>query len=191
MKARILICTALLVSCSGCWESVQIKSFAEDVTQLSAKFDDYQVVIDDVLGLLERDGLITKELMGKVDKANEEIDRIQVQTTDVATAIKDADYVSGDDVGNIIKAAKAGTAATAPWNPYAAPILLGLTLIEGILLLIFKKKVTVATNKQQADKEGREKTLREIAALPTETINAPLVKSMMYSNIGDARRAIL
>lgn len=140
MKKTIITMCLMLVLMGGCWESVQIKSFAEDVTQLSTAVDALQETTTDVIGTLAELGLVNEGLVAKVDKANEEIDRVQLQTTDAAIAIKDADYVTGDDVGNMIKAAKAGTAATAPWNPYSTIIILGLTVLEGITALFLKKK---------------------------------------------------
>lgn len=191
MKARILICVMMLVMVGCLPESTDMQTFTEKVTLLSTKVDAYQLEVGGVIDLLEADKIINEDIVTKIDKTNEEIDRIQPQIVAVAEAIKDADYVTGDDVGNIIKAAKTGTTASAPWNPYAAPILLGLTLIEGIVLLITNQQKKKEAAKRQADKEGREKTLREIAVLPPVEVTAPIVKSMMYSNIGDARRAIL
>lgn len=193
MKKQIMI-TMVLIFVGGCFpEAADIQTFTEKVTLLSSKVDAYQLETEGTIDLLVADGLISKELAAKIDKANEEIDRVQLQTTDIAEAIKDADYVSGDDIGNVIRAAKAGTAASAPWNPYATIIILGLTVLEGITALFLAKKSKDATTskaKQQADKAGREKTLREIAALPEEKVTAPVVKSLMYNNIGEARRAI-
>lgn len=191
MKTRILICCMALLMAAGCSpEAADIQAFSEKVTLLSTKVDDYQTEVGEIVDLLEADKIISEDIVTKIDKANEEIDRIQPQIIDVAEAIKDADYVTGDDVGNLFKAAKAGTAASAPWNPYAMPILLGLSLAEGIVILLVNRKKNEEAKKRQADKEGREKTLREIATLPEVGITAPVVKAMMYSNIGDARRAI-
>lgn len=191
MKARILICCMALLLVTGCLpEATNMQAFSENVTLLSTKVDDYQTEVGEIVDLLEADKIISEDIVAKIDKANEEIDRIQPQIIDVAEAIKDADYISGDDVGNLFRAAKAGTAASAPWNPYAMPILLGLNLLEGVVILLVKRSKDKEANKRQADKEGREKTLREIATLPEVGITAPVVKAMMYSNIGEARRAI-
>ncbi|GAH82869.1 unnamed protein product, partial [marine sediment metagenome] len=45
--------------------------------------------------------------------------------------------------------------------------------------------------KRDADKVGREKTLREIATMPEDKLTAAAVNALMYSNIGEARRAIM
>lgn len=192
MKARLIICMmTVLLMVTGCLpESADIQGFSEKVTLLSAKVDAYQAETGGVIDLLVADGIISKELAVKVDEASEKIDRIQPLMTGVAEAIKNTDYVSGDDVGNIIKAARAGTAATAPWNPYAAPILLGLSLLEGVVLLLVNRSKNKEAAKRDADKAGREKTLREIATIPEDKLTAAAVNALMYSNIGEARRAI-
>ena len=190
MKARILICVMALLVVVGCVpESTDMQAFTEKVTLLSSKVDAYQSEVGGIVDLLEADSIISENIVAKIDKTNEEIDRIQPQITDVAEAIANADYISGDDVGNIFKAAKGTVAATATWNQYAAPILLGLSLVEGIVLLLVKRSKDKEAAKRQADKEGREQTLRELAAMPEAEITAPVVKSMMYKAIGD-RRAV-
>ncbi len=50
------------------------------------------------------------------------------------------------------------------------------------------RKRIIETNKRQADKDGRELTLRQLAAMDESKINASTVKEMMFKNIGAARR---
>lgn len=193
MEKKIVCMTVLclLVAGAGCLpDEVEMHNFTEQVVLLSDKVDAYQAEMGEVVDLLEADNILSKEIVEKIDKTNEEIDRIQPKITEVAIAIRDAEYVSGDDVGNIIKGAKAGTAATASWNPYATPILIGLNLLEGVLILLLKRRKDKIAKKRDADKVGREKTLREIAALPADKVTAPLVKSLMFNNIGEARKDI-
>jgi len=161
MKSFIMmvtICLMLTIG-SGCLpllDSTQIQALAEKTTLLSDKMDNYQAVMSDVVDLIEADKLISEEFADEVDKINEEIDRVQPQMVAVAEAIKNADYISGDDVANAIKAAKAGTVASAVWNPYATPIMLGLSLLEYILILLWKKekKKLAKTNEGISKFEG-------------------------------------
>lgn len=188
---RLLTITMALIFVGGC-AAADIQTFTEKVTLLSSKVDAYQAETEGIIDLLEADKVITKELADKIDKANEEIDTVQSQVVDVAEAVTGADYVPGDDFGNLFKAAKAGTVASAPWNPYATIIISILGLAEIITALFLTKKskdATTSENKRQADKTGREKTLREIATMDEATLTAPVVKSLMYNNIGAARAA--
>lgn len=50
------------------------------------------------------------------------------------------------------------------------------------------RKRIKADKKRQADKQGRELALREIAAMNEKDITAPVVKERMYKAIGDARK---
>jgi len=47
-----------------------------------------------------------------------------------------------------------------------------------------------AEAKRQADKAGREKTLRDIAAMPEAEITVVLVKKLMFANIGEALKVV-
>jgi len=171
-----------LIFVGGCFpETADIQTFTEKVTLLSAKVDAYQAETSDIVDLLEADNIISTDIVAKIDKANEEIDRIQPQITDMAEAIKNTDYVSGDDIGNVIRAAKAGTAASAPWNPYATIIILGLTVLEGITALFLAKKskdATTSEKKYTAHKQGVEKTVIEMSCED---------ELKLYGNIGEAR----
>jgi hypothetical protein len=190
----IILLSMVLAGGAGCLpEAADIQGMTDNVITLSNKVDDYQKEVGNIVTSLEKVGVINEELVAKVDKGNEEIDRLQPQITDVAIAIRDADYATGDDVGNLFKAAKAGVGASAPFNPYATPIIIGLGILETITLFFLKKKndkVVASENKRLADKVGREKTLREIAALPALEVTAEVVDAKMYSNIGEARAAI-
>lgn len=182
MKKRIITIMLCLIFVAGCFpESTKIQTFTENTLQLSTAVDALQETTTEIIGTLADVNLVNTELVVKVDEANEEIDRVQSQTVDIATAIRDADYVSGDDIGNVIRAAKAGTAATAPWNPYATMIIIGLTLLEGVTALFLKKKSNEATasdKKYAAHKQGVEKSMKELN-------NEAEMK--LYNNIGDAR----
>jgi len=188
---KLILCMVLLVMPVGCLpEARDVQTFSKKAMLFSEKVDTYQKEMGDIIDLLKLEGIIKEELAVKIDKANEEIDRVQPQMLVFAKALQDAGMIEDDGFGNYVRLAKAGTTASTSWNPYAAPILLGLSLLEGIVLLLVNRSKKKEANKRQADKEGREKTLREIATLPDAEITAPIVKSMMYNNIGDARKAI-
>ncbi len=50
------------------------------------------------------------------------------------------------------------------------------------------RKRTIETNKRQADKDGRELTLRQLAEMDDSKITASTVEKMMFENIGAARK---
>ena len=61
------------------------------------------------------------------------------------------------------------------------PLALGYAGIE------MRKRLT-SEKKRQADKQGRELALREIAAMKDNDVTAPVVKELMYRAIGEARK---
>lgn len=133
--------------------------------------------IDELQGIINTGEILDKE---RAEKINTEIDKVQSDISKVTTAIEGRDGLD---------AVKEGVKATSEWNPYAAPILLVITIAESLGLFSVNKAKNTALAKQQADKQGREKTLREIADLPVEKVTATAVKKLMYSNIGEARTA--
>ena len=190
----IFISLILLVGAVGCeFEDGQaIKKFSGDVQLLSSRVDDYQVEVVKMTGMLEADNVIDSEVIVKLDKIHEEIDRVQPQVNEMAKAIEN---MEGEELWDI---AETINTASAPWNPYAIPIAAVLLAAETITAMFLKKKteeskVNAALYSEEhlkkvSDKVGRERTLRELAAMDEKDITAPIVKSMMYRNIGDERR---
>ncbi len=189
----VLVCTSLviLIGIAGCEivDSQTIKDVSSDVQLLSSRVDDYQEEMTKMVGMLETDGIVDSKVMEKLDRINEEIDRVQPQISEIAVAIE------GKELWD---AAGAANAASAPWNPYAIPIAAALALAEAMTVVLLKKKSNEANDnaamyveeykKKNSDKVGREKTLRELATMDEKDITASMVKSMMYKNIGDERR---
>ena len=143
-----MIVVLMMALSGGCIipDAQQIQSFADDTKLLTEKIDDYQKVVVEVKNLAERDKLISEKTSRKLDKISEEVDRVQPHITEIADAVKNADYISGDDIGNALKAAQAANAASAPVNPYAPLINVGLGLIATIAAGFGAKK-TVDANK--------------------------------------------
>ena len=117
----IALCLCALPPFSGCVipDAAQIRQFADEAKRLSDRVDDYQVVVNDVKTLLVEDKIISEKAAERIDKIGEEIDRVQPNIEAIADSVKNADYVDGDDIGNIVKGLQAANAASAPVNPYA------------------------------------------------------------------------
>jgi hypothetical protein len=124
-------------------------------------------------------------LMGQIDetqvKVSKEIDRIQSHVKTINDATK--------TVEGLPQKAAAGIEASRPFNPYADEMaaVLGLATVVGGLFARSKvKELNTVKAKRKAESVGRERTLRELAANGT-TLTAPMVKDLMFRNIGDAR----
>lgn len=69
-----------------------------------------------------------------------------------------------------------------------------LNLLYGLIPIIVTwggnelRKRKIEESKRQADKNGRELTLRQLAEMDESKITAPTVKKMMFENIGTARK---
>lgn len=159
-----ILASGVLVFAGGCIPTTaQIQTLTGDVDKLMLTIDNYQ------------------------EKFAEEVDRVQEDIVVVNEAVKEK-----ADQG-IVEQLVATNEATRPFNPYADEVnaILGLvTVIGGIWAKSEFDKRKESDAKRQADKAGREKTLREIADMTEAEINAPLVKKLMYANIGDARKKV-
>lgn len=183
-----MVLVLLLVGVSGCenTDGQAFEEFAIGIQTLSSRVDDYQEEMVKVVGMLEEDEMIDSTVVAKLTKINEEIDRVQPQVKEMAEAFKNLE--SGEFWDTI----RTANAASAPWNPYAVPIGAALLLTEALTAMLLKKKskaYTEESGKRKADKVGRERTLRELATMDEKDITAPVVKNLMYKNIGDERKA--
>ena len=157
MKKLILMLMLLVVS-TGCLpEAESYQKFGGEVALLTAKLDGLQDGADDLAALLEKGGIVDEEIVAKVDKLNEEIDRAQPDVAKAAEAVRDAPY-TGDGVQDLLTAVQAVNAASAPYNPYAIPIAGVLAVVSPILgFFLRKKSIQLAkTNEAISKFEGTE-----------------------------------
>lgn len=165
MKKWIVV-AVMFLSLAGCVPTTeQVLNLGQDVDLLMDKIDDQQ------------------------SKLIAQIDKVQEHVTLVNEAVKLAKTLP--------EKAAAGIEASRPFNPYADEMVVGLGLLISIGGLFMRKSNKEATanaklyatehKKRQADKQGRENTLRKIAA---ENISsAASIKAVMYDEIGKARAA--
>ena len=178
----LMVCVILAVGVAGCDEdekitASQLQAFGEPVQELSVAVDGVQVVMGEMLETMQAYGIVGEGVVEKVEKASEEIDRVQPQMADIIAALMKVDASGEDEVANWVKLFRTGTQASAPWNPYALPIALGLDLVLLVWALIKRKEAEKNGLKYQAHKAGTELTSLE----NTE------VAAKLYKNIGEAR----
>lgn len=78
--------------------------------------------------------MIVPAVRAEVAKANVGIEDVLTKVEEVNEAVATAE--------NPVEALKVGVTATKDWNPYAVPILAGISLLEALGILREKKKVT-------------------------------------------------
>ena len=108
----------------------------------------------------------------------EEVSKVQSDIAVVNEAVK------GKADQSFVDAFIVGWEASAPINPYYG---YGALIIAGIKIFMDGKAKKKLGAKYQADKEGRELALREIAAMEKSEITAPIVDVTMFRAIGEAR----
>ncbi len=173
---RCIVIIALLL-CVGCIPTVQ------QVQTATNRTDDLMVVVDKMQETMEvfaEKGIVDSE---KVKALSADIDDAQDKIIAANEAIKE----KADE--SAFEQFKAGWETTKDYNPYYVPGALILTILgEAGAIWKTTKTKNKAEAKRQADKEGRELALRQLAAMVPGEINAAVVKERMYKAIGDARR---
>ena len=173
-----IITVILMVVLCGCALPTRsdLQEWTSSVREILPAVKEVQVLAEKAA----EDGLLNKE---EVARVNTNISKVLADVERFNEAVASAE-TPGEAVGGAIEASR-------PFNPYADEMtaIFGLaTVIGGVLLRRENNQKKKEAAKRQADKEGRELALREIAALPEDKITAPVVKAKMYKAIGDARR---
>jgi len=75
----------------------------------------------------------------EIEQVHSKVEQVHSKVADIALAVGKVDY-QNDETMDILKALQAGTAASAPFNPYALPIGAGLTGIIAVLEALRRKE---------------------------------------------------
>jgi len=178
---------SILLSClffSGCEESLtpaQIQLWSGQIAGISEKIDDYQEVTADAVESLADKELIGAETRAAVEKVSREIDRVQPTLESISAEIA-AVEITEDDFFSWIELARAANEGSAPVNPYAPYIDLGLGGLASIAAYFAARKAkeaSAAQLKNQSYKVGIESA--KLA------LGDNKVSKTLYDSIGDAR----
>lgn len=166
----------------------RVKAFAADVNEVNDRVDIYQAVGTAAIERLRDQKQIDPNLAERVLSANADIDRLQSVIASITASLQGAEFSGGEGIISLLEAAQSANAASAPWNPYAAPIGAALTILLTILGAYAKKKSAEASAlaaKYKAHKQGVEKTMKLASASNVEEVKK--FEAVLYDNIGQAR----
>ncbi|OHB60854.1 MAG: hypothetical protein A2Y12_10115 [Planctomycetes bacterium GWF2_42_9] len=193
----ILIATTLVLWLGGC-QNVNIRpddlqALADQTQQLSSQVDMFQQQTTATLETLKQSGAIDGNTIAKVEKLQSTINAVQDKTQVIASAIKTAQYTNPDDgLTTVLQGARAANAASAPFNPYAPLIEIGLGLAAATATALAKRnaqKATEAQAKYDAHKKGVELTMKQVSQSTVPEVKA--VETQLYENIGEARKTTI
>jgi uncharacterized protein YoxC len=190
----VVVVTALALWLGGC-ESVNItpqdlQSLADQTSQLSSQVDQFQQQTQATLDTLKQNGSIDGNTIAKVERLQSTINAVQDKTQVIAGAIKNAQYSGSDGLTTVLEGARAVNTASAPFNPYAPLIDVGLGLAAAFAAAMAKKnaqKAAEAKAKYDAHKQGVELTMKQVSQSTVPEVKA--VETQLYQNIGEARKA--
>ena len=197
-KWDVAIVAIIVITVAGLWlggcESVNItpqdlQSLADQTQQLSSQVDQFQQQTTATLDTLKQNGSIDVNTIAKVERLQSTINAVQDKTQVIAGAIKNAQYSGSDGLTTVLEGARAVNTASAPFNPYAPLIDVGLGLAAALAAAMAKKnaqKAAEAQAKYDAHKQGVELTMKQVSQSTVPEVKA--VETQLYQNIGDARK---
>jgi len=118
----------------------------------------------------------------ELDSAKDEVQKTAAQAKVKALEKKVENLTDAQTGTSLIKAG-----AKVDWTDPKAVGGFGSAAISAALAFYFRKKQLKEGKKRSAEKVGREKTINELAAMSKEEITAPLVNSLLFTNIGTER----
>jgi len=182
---RMSLTLVMLAMVAGCGSSItpaQIQTWSAEITGISEKIDGYQAATIGAVDKLADAGLLDEDTRAKVAKISGEIDRVQPALESISTAIAEAEVTSEEQIGKWIELARAANQGSAPVNPYAPYIDLGLGGLASVAAYFAARKAKeakAATLKNESYKVGIES-----AKL---SLNDNSVSKVLYDAIGEAR----
>ncbi|HBG28604.1 MAG: hypothetical protein A2Y10_08660 [Planctomycetes bacterium GWF2_41_51] len=194
--AVIIIVTGLALALGGCQmpniQPDQLQSLAVQTEELSGKIDLFQEQTKATLESLKQNGTLDSNAIATVEKLQRSIDSVQNKTAAIASAVKNAQYTNPQDgLTTVLEGARAANAASAPFNPYAPLIEIGLGLAAATAAALAKRnaqKATEAQAKYDAHKQGVELTMKQVSQSAVPEVKA--IETQLYENIGEARKTV-
>lgn len=191
MLGCVLVVALLLGGCDEeAFTPEMIQSLAAQNEVLQQQLDNVQAVAREVAAEIRAAGVVDWDVKVKLDKVNEEVDRVQAQIDKIAQALQDVE-LTGDAAQDFIAQLQAVNAASAGVNPYVLPVGGVLTALSIVLGWIAKRNGAEAskqTKKYQAHKQGVELTMKEVSASSDSDVVA--IEAQLYANIGAARSSL-
>ena len=143
---------AFIFAVSGCQQSLtpqQVQKAAADINSLNEQLVVYQQQALVVAQGLADANLVDPNIAIKAAKINAQIDAVRAKIN-VLTAALSSVQLTGDNNQDLLNLLQQLNAASAPFNPYAAPTAGVLAIISLVLTAIAKKKSTQAAANKQA-----------------------------------------
>jgi len=179
--ATILLACLSFAGCDSSLTPEQIQAWSGQIAGISEKIDGYQDATTTAVDKLADAGLLDEATKAQVYKISGEIDRVQPALASISTAIAAAEITSEKDIQQWIELARAANQGSAPVNPYAPYIDLGLGGLASVAAYFAARKAKdakTAEAKYAAHKAGVERANLD---LPIESVK------VVYDYIGDAR----
>ncbi len=183
-KKLILICPLILLLFSGCG------SGGASTGVITGTIAGAGALLQETFAGAEADlerARLSK--LAELEAANLELENITDEVKRVVAQAKikalEKKVQNLTDIQMTAKLAKAGTKID--WSDPAAVGGFGSTVIMSVLAYLSRKKFLKESRKRSAERTAKEKTLKELAALPAVEITAPIIEAMLFTNTGIER----
>ncbi|MCP4612142.1 MAG: hypothetical protein GY845_25890 [Planctomycetes bacterium] len=175
----IIVTLTIFLSLPGCdqidaYTPEQSKAFAAYLETYDAKVNEGQVVAAESIKSLEEAGLVPVGTSAKYAACSDKIDKVQMSAKIIGDVIKNHKFQSESGLPAILETAIIANQASAPFNPYAAPIGAILLLLNGVTGIFAHKKTQEAKEKTKALTE----TIKGLEKFKNTTENGDAWKSV-------------
>jgi len=184
-----LVCASLSIGVSGCegnFTPEDTKLLADNTQALVSAVEEYQAIANDLTATLEKHNVIDVNTVAKIDKINEEIDRVQPQVMDIVKAIQEVELTGLAEV-DWVEIARQANRASAVFNPYAVTIEAGLVVVGLLLGLWGRAKKKEAEQEAEKAETNRLKYQAHKIGAERLSLEKPEVAPVLYDHIGKAR----
>lgn len=131
-------CSALLTGCEE-YDPAAMQAAAAQAQVATEKLEAMQEMLAPAIAAIEAGQIVEPAVIEKVNKAQEEIARVLPQVAQVSQDLQAHEFTSSGWQGIVETAAVVNT-ATSGFNPYAAPISAGLTVLSVVLGFFAKRE---------------------------------------------------
>jgi len=192
---RTLITLVAMLALTGCipatYQPAQVQEQSAKVADVSI---DVAKVTDQIqayaASLAESQDGKLKEIAEVVQGYADKISQVSVTVSDVSQAVAEVEQSTDDKFVQTLELIRAANTASAPVNPYAGPVEIGLAALTGLAGMFAAKKskdAKVQAQKYAAHKQGVEKTMKEMSAADLPDVRK--MEARLYENIGEARKS--
>ena len=164
-----VLAIAFFVGGCGVPNAEKIQALAAQRQSLLQQADEAQAAIKQMADAMQSAGIVDANMTAKIEKLNADVNKWKAIADTIGEAIEQA-KLTGDNNQDLITILQSINAASATFNPYAAPVGAGLGLLSLILGWIARRE---AEKRKEAEEKKNlaESTVNQISTMHEKTLD--------------------